>query len=719
MKKSIIIVLFVVLFLSIGYSSFTTKLQMEGIAANVRIKADIRITSVSVDSFKSSAVSSYEERNVDNITTGVFLPNADSEITYRVEITNLGNAEMGILSITGLPGNMEYSLTNYNLKDKICDDNNQCSLGIKKEILLTIKYKEGGFDSNNTSYNLKLDFDFKRFYEVSYNGYDDTTTYPKEVLGGDNLEVQLGTEYVKYTRVFIGGIETNDFTKENGTIGLENVMNDVNFTFSLPSGVYWASLTYDNNTTKKTIDTTQDTSTTFSDIEVMSGVVVRCNNGAVPTFNNNIVTPTNITTTTDCYVFNSFKESVESSDDSVNNILQIRNENPTVGQINVASTKTIYYDINGKTIDYVAGSDIAYIMNYGNLTISDKVGTGLLKTDYRLIKSYSTLTINSGNYKRENSGGSIDGGVVQLMSGVASLKNSTFITDHTWAVFNSTDSGQILNIENSTLSSQTAVAITNSSANGIINIINSTVSSSERSALFGGNGGPFYVCKSTINTTVYDFNSNGVGRLFYSSDVVFKNQSNTPNVDNSAYAFKNYISNCASDWYIVKAYDSNGNVSYLTDSNGNIIKVGDKVKITSKVGNSSTYVMDVNGAVFESGTNVQIYENNDTNAQRYTFLASAGSGYYNIIPYTAASLYLNISGATASDGANIMLYNGTDALNERFKIISSSNAGYHYFRSTYETNIDVDGGTAANYQNIQSWTPNATDAQNWKIEKVS
>lgn len=66
-----------------------------------------------------------------------------------------------------------------------------------------------------------------------------------------------------------------------------------------------------------------------------------------------------------------------------------------------------------------------------------------------------------------------------------------------------------------------------------------------------------------------------------------------------------------------------------------------------------------------------------------------------------------------------MLYNGTDALNERFKIISSTNAGYHYFRSTYETNIDVDGGTPANYQNIQSWTPNATDAQNWKIEKVS
>ena len=66
-----------------------------------------------------------------------------------------------------------------------------------------------------------------------------------------------------------------------------------------------------------------------------------------------------------------------------------------------------------------------------------------------------------------------------------------------------------------------------------------------------------------------------------------------------------------------------------------------------------------------------------------------------------------------------MLYNGSDAENERFKLVRSTNSGSHYFRSTYGTNIDVDGGTSANYQNVQSWTPNETDAQNWKIEKVS
>lgn len=719
MKKNIILVLLVVLFLSVGYSSFTAKLQIEGIAANVRINADIRITSISIDSFKSSAISSYEDYNVDNITSGVFLPNADSEITYKIEITNLGNTEMGIFSITGIPDNMEYSLTNYNLKEKICDDNNQCSLGIKKEILLTVKYKEGGFDSNNTSYNLKLDFDFNRFYGISYSGYDDTTNYPKEVLEGDTIEVNFGTEYVKYTKVYISGTQTNDFTNDNGIIKLENVTGDVNFNFSLPNGAYWVFLTYNNNTVKKIIDTTQETSTTFSSVQVSSGVVVRCNNGAVPTFTNNIVTPTNITTTTYCQVFDSLKESVESSDDTVNHLLQIRNENPTIGQINVASTKTIYYDINGKTINYVAGSDSVYIVNSGNLTISDKVGTGLLKTDYRLIQSYSNLTIDSGNYKRENSGSSIDGGVVQIFSGVANLKNSTFITDKTWSIFTSTNTGQIINIDNCTVSSQTTMSITNNSSNGIINILNSTITSSERTALYGIGGGPIYICKSSLNAGVNDFTSYGNGKMYYASDVTFKNQSNSPTVDNSDDAIKNNISNCAPDWYMVKAYDSSDNVSYAKYSDGTTIKVGDKVKLTSKVGDSSTYVMDVDGAVFESGRNVQIYENNNTNAQQYTFLASASAGYYNIVPYSYTSLYLNISGATSSDGANIMLYNGSDAENERFKLVKSTNSGYHYLRSFYGTNIDVDGGTAANYQNVQSWTPNATDAQNWKIEKIT
>lgn len=50
------------------------------------------------------------------------LPNANSSVTYAIDVTNVGNVEMEILDITGLPDNLKYSISNYNLKDKLCDN---------------------------------------------------------------------------------------------------------------------------------------------------------------------------------------------------------------------------------------------------------------------------------------------------------------------------------------------------------------------------------------------------------------------------------------------------------------------------------------------------------------------------------------------------------------------------------------------------------------------
>jgi len=92
---------------------------------------------------------------------GVLLPNSDSTVTYAVDITNTGNQEMKIASITGLPDNLEYMVTNYNIGDKLCESD-KCSLGFTKTILLTLKYKDGGYSQAST-FNLTLNFDFKQF----------------------------------------------------------------------------------------------------------------------------------------------------------------------------------------------------------------------------------------------------------------------------------------------------------------------------------------------------------------------------------------------------------------------------------------------------------------------------------------------------------------------------------------------------------------------------
>ena len=138
---SLIIVMFVMA-MSCAYASFNSVLNVTGTVADVRVKSDIRITGVRVDGTTNGGVSASEDYNKTIVRGGggVLLPNSNSTITYAVDITNTGNQEMKIVSITGLPDNLEYVLTDYNVGDKLCESD-KCSLGFTKIILLTLRYK--------------------------------------------------------------------------------------------------------------------------------------------------------------------------------------------------------------------------------------------------------------------------------------------------------------------------------------------------------------------------------------------------------------------------------------------------------------------------------------------------------------------------------------------------------------------------------------------------
>ena len=222
----IIAALFVIL-LSIAYSAFGTNLNIGGIAADVRIEADIRVTGISVDSYTNSAISSYEEYNVSNISMGANLPNSNSTITYKVDVTNFGNVEMGIFAINNLPSNLEYELSGYTLQDKLCN-NNQCSLGIKKEFYITIKYKDGGYNASNTTYALNLDFDFRSFYTVTYEDFSSTISYPKEIISGGDLALNF-TELVPDIEVKVGNLilDQDSYTFDQYNLYVSNVTNNV------------------------------------------------------------------------------------------------------------------------------------------------------------------------------------------------------------------------------------------------------------------------------------------------------------------------------------------------------------------------------------------------------------------------------------------------------------------------------------------------------------
>ena len=121
-------VLSVIIFLTIGYSQFSAQLGIYGIGATVRAHKDVRVVGIYLSNATNDGISHYEDYNVKDIYSSVTLPNANSSITYDVKVLNLGNVEMGILNISGLPNNLTYSISNYNLGDKLCDDNKKSLL---------------------------------------------------------------------------------------------------------------------------------------------------------------------------------------------------------------------------------------------------------------------------------------------------------------------------------------------------------------------------------------------------------------------------------------------------------------------------------------------------------------------------------------------------------------------------------------------------------------
>lgn len=216
-----IIVTILIIYISIGYSAFGTEMNISGVQAKIRLEENIRVTGLSVESTSGNASSSYEDYNIASLLTEINLPTSNSQITYKVTITNFGNTEMGILNIENLPENLEYDLTGYNLQDKICNSNNSCTLGAQKEFYITIRYKAGSF-TGNTTFPLNLKVIYKPFHTITYLNIDNNN-YPQEIMEQTNLSLAFQEPIPKYLTVYNESNIPIPFTYENGVLTVENV----------------------------------------------------------------------------------------------------------------------------------------------------------------------------------------------------------------------------------------------------------------------------------------------------------------------------------------------------------------------------------------------------------------------------------------------------------------------------------------------------------------
>ena len=215
----IFMILFCCAFQTIVYSAINGTLTVKG-DAYARVEADVRITDFRLAK-TNKATSSYEEFGKSHIVTEVDLTDATSSITYYIEITNYGSADIGIFDINGLPSGVNYSIKDYNLHDKICDDTGNCNSFIKKTYEMTLT------TTGTYAGNVQLNFDFRTYHTVTYTDIENKG-YPTEVIDGGTLKIPF-QEDLKRVQLLYNNREILFYkTVANGqTVTLSNITKDL------------------------------------------------------------------------------------------------------------------------------------------------------------------------------------------------------------------------------------------------------------------------------------------------------------------------------------------------------------------------------------------------------------------------------------------------------------------------------------------------------------
>ena len=113
--------LFLFFFNTVAYSGLASKLAITS-EAMFRPITDIRVTGIKLVSASNGALESYSPKyNVDTTTTGFTLPNANSEITYKITVTNYGNVKQTIYKF------IKNSVSTEGLNVKVTDFTSVCT----------------------------------------------------------------------------------------------------------------------------------------------------------------------------------------------------------------------------------------------------------------------------------------------------------------------------------------------------------------------------------------------------------------------------------------------------------------------------------------------------------------------------------------------------------------------------------------------------------------
>lgn len=129
---------------------------------------------------------------------------------------------------------------------------------------------------------------------------------------------------------------------------------------------------------------------------------------------------------------------------------------------------------------------------------------------------------------------------------------------------------------------------------------------------------------------------------------------------------------------------------------------------------SGNKVVDLDGAITSNYSNIQLFDSNDTKAQKWYF-EQQSDGYYIIKSSINKNKAIDMYGNSRRNGTNINLYdsNGTSA--QRWDIIYRGQSQFTIKAIDSDYCMDIYGGLPWNKNNIQLYMCNNTTAQRFKL----
>lgn len=125
--------------------------------------------------------------------------------------------------------------------------------------------------------------------------------------------------------------------------------------------------------------------------------------------------------------------------------------------------------------------------------------------------------------------------------------------------------------------------------------------------------------------------------------------------------------------------------------------------------------IDVYGGQTANLTNVDIYDLNKTNAQKFKFVKNS-DGTYTIIN-KGSNKALDVYGNKTSDKTNVEIYTSNNSTAQKWYIIKNKDNTITFLGVESGRAIDLNGGNTTNLTNIQIYNWNQKNSQKWNLIK--